>query len=127
MTDTETTTEAENSGSAGASCSALAARVLAMCNKRNWCLHWTSRGAYLHLESSELIEAVRGKGTSTPKQEAGDVLLVLMSITEAAGIPFDEVIAEAAAKCERLEKLPRYEGEEVKPNAESTDAKRSVR
>lgn len=96
--------------------SALASRVLAMCQKRDWCLHWTSRGAYLHLESSELIEAIRGKGTSTPKEEAGDVLLVLMSITEAAGISFDQVIAEATAKCAKLETLPRYEGEEVKPS-----------
>lgn len=35
----------------------LAASVLAVCQQRGWSLHWTHRGAYLHLESSELIEA----------------------------------------------------------------------
>lgn len=90
----------------------LAARVLAMCQRRNWCLHWTARGVYLHLEASELIESVRGKGTSTPKEEAGDVLMVLMSITENEGIPWSDVIAAAEAKLAKLESLPPYQGEE---------------
>jgi hypothetical protein len=33
---------------------ALPARILTMCKKRGWSLHWTSRGAYLHLEASEV-------------------------------------------------------------------------
>lgn len=118
MSDAANRTDRVNG--ADKSLDALAARVLEMCKKRNWCLHWTSRGVYLHLEASELIEAVRGKGASTPKSEAGDVLLVLMSITEAAGIPFSEVLAEATAKCADLEKRPRYEGEEVKRLSETT-------
>lgn len=89
----------------------LASRVLAMCKHRGWSLHWTARGAYLHLESSELIEAVRGKH-GTVLKEAGDVLLVLMSITEAQGIPWQEVEAQAAKKCDYLMTAPVYDGEQ---------------
>ncbi len=89
----------------------LPARILAMCKARGWSMHWTARGAYLHLEASELIEALRGK-RGDPADEAGDVLLVLMSITEHAGIPFSEVIARMTAKLAQLETAPRYPGEE---------------
>ena len=92
----------------------LPARVVAMCKTRGWSMHWTHRGAYLHLEASELIEAIRGKH-GDPSDEAGDVLLVLMSITEYAGIPFGEVIARATAKLTTLETAPHYPGEEWTP------------
>lgn len=75
-------------------------------------MHWTHRGAYLHLEASELIEAVRGKGNSNPTDEAGDVLLVLMSITQHAGINFNDVVAAALKKLAHLETAPPYPGEE---------------
>jgi NTP pyrophosphatase (non-canonical NTP hydrolase) len=89
----------------------LPAKILTMCKKRGWSLHWTHRGAYLHLESSELIEAIRGK-RGDPADEAGDVLLVLMSITENAGIPFSTVLIKATAKLQHLENSPPYAGEE---------------
>ena len=89
----------------------LAPRVLAMCKQRNWSLHWTSRGAYLHLEASELIEALRGK-RGDPLAEAADVLLVLMSITENAGIDWSAVVQQTAATCSRLEGCDQYPGEE---------------
>jgi NTP pyrophosphatase (non-canonical NTP hydrolase) len=89
----------------------LPARVLAMCRQRNWSLDWTCRGAYLHLESSELIEALRGK-RGDPKAEAADVLLVLMSITENAGISWGDVLEQVAATCTQLENCGRYSGEE---------------
>ena len=75
----------------------LPASALAMCHARGWSLHWTHRGAYLHLESSELIEAIRGKG-GDPTKEAADVLIVLMTITEHAGICWYDVLKEAAQK-----------------------------
>ena len=89
----------------------LATRVLAMCKKRNWSLHWAARGAYLHLEASELIEALRGK-RGDPLAEAADVLLVLMSITESAGFTWSDVIQQTAATCSRLETCEKYPGEE---------------
>ena len=91
--------------------SALAARVLEMCRTRRWGLHWTERGSYLHLEASELIEALRGK-RGDPAEEAADVLLVLMSITEANGISWETVDERLRAKLARLETIPPYAGEE---------------
>ena len=88
----------------------LAKRVLAMCHKRKWDMHWTARGAYLHLESSEFIEALRGK-RGNRKDEAADVLLVLMSMTENEGIPFTDVVATANEKCAFMETRPQYAGE----------------
>lgn len=88
----------------------MAARVLAMCKKRGWSTEWPDRGVYLHLEASELIEAVRGKG-GDPAQEAADVLLVLMSITESQKIPFVSVLMLALATLTKLESAPPYAGE----------------
>jgi len=80
----------------------LPARILAICKKRGWSLKWADRGCYLHLESSELIESLRGK-RGEPAAEAGDVLFVLMSITEHAGISWADVLKQASAVCARLE------------------------
>ena len=102
----------------------LPARVLAMCRQRNWSLDWTCRGAYLHLESSELIEALRGK-RGDPKAEAADVLLVLMSITENAGIPWGDVLEQVAATCTQLENCGRYSGEEWTALVEDAEAAES--
>lgn len=94
----------------------LPARILAMCKKRGWKLNWSARGCYLHLEASEFIEALRGK-RGDPIEEAADVLLVLMSTTEAHGIAWDKVLAATEAKCAQLEAKPPYPGEstEAKP------------
>lgn len=91
--------------------SGMAARVLAMCKKRGWSLHWTARGAYLHLESSELIEAIRGK-KGDPLSEAADVLLVLMSITENHGLQWHNVVERLDEIVTILETKERYKGEE---------------
>jgi hypothetical protein len=74
-------------------------------------MHWTHRGAYLHLEASELIEAIRGK-RGEPVKEAADVLLVLMSITQYLGIPWGDVERQARAKCDEMMVRARYDGEE---------------
>ena len=89
----------------------LPARIIAMCKHRGWSMHWTHRGAYLHLESSELIEAIRGK-QGDPLKEAADVLIVLMSITQHAGIAWRDVIAQADSECIDLMVKPHYAGEE---------------
>jgi hypothetical protein len=66
---------------------------------------------YLHLEASKLIEALRGKH-GDPLSEAADALLVLMSITENAGIPWCDVLNQTAMTCARLEVCDPYPGEE---------------
>lgn len=89
----------------------LAAEVVEVCDLRGWSLHWTERGAYLHLESSELIEAVRGKH-GDPTKEAGDVLFVLLSLVQPKGITFASVIAALQEKITELKIKPRYVGEQ---------------
>lgn len=89
----------------------LAKQVLEVCKKRGWSLHWTHRGVYLHLESSELIESLRGK-EGVPLNEAADVLFVLMSITEHNGISWKDVEEQTQKLVDDLNTKPRYDGEE---------------
>lgn len=84
----------------------LPSKALAMCKHRGWDMKWDARGCYLHLESSELIESLRGKGDDTPTKEAADVLLVLMSITENSGIDWCDVLESAERICERMVEGP---------------------
>lgn len=65
--------------------------ALEVCRRRGWKRSWVEAGCYLHLESSELIEALRGKGGSSAEAEAADVLFVLLSMLEANGVDFDAV------------------------------------
>lgn len=69
----------------------LAADALKLCNKRKWDRDWESGGVYLHLESSEFVEALRGK-RGDPLSEAADVLFVLMSTMAHHGLSIDEAI-----------------------------------
>lgn len=93
----------------------VAGRVLEMCRKRNYSMHWSARIAYLMLEAAELGEALRGKGSSSPKAEAVDVLMVLMSITEELGIDFNEIVLGAHVKTQEMLTKPIYEGEAISP------------
>ena len=56
----------------------LADRCIQACNKNDWKRNWSNGGCYLHLEASEFIEALRGKGE--PYSEAADVLFVLFAM-----------------------------------------------
>lgn len=56
----------------------LADRCIQACNKNEWERNWSNGGCYLHLEASEFIEALRGKGE--PYSEAADVLFVLLAM-----------------------------------------------
>jgi len=81
----------------------LADKTINVCIRKGWDLNWQGRGCYLHLESSELIEALRGKGESTVLDEAADVLFCLMSITEAESIPFSKVVERLSELLSELE------------------------
>ena len=61
------------------------------CKSKGWIQDWKLGGCYLHLESSELIESLRGK-RGNPAEEASDVLTALLSMTEYYGIDTDEII-----------------------------------
>ena len=69
-------------------------------NKMGWSRHWTVGGCYLHLESSEFIEALRGKGD--PTEELGDVLMVLLSVAHYYKLDIHEAIKKAEEKMEKI-------------------------
>lgn len=85
-------------------------RMVSVCNRRRWDLRWESRAAHLHLEASELIEALRNK-RGDPCEEAGDVLAVLMSIVARNHLDWAEIIRRLDDKLSKLEVSGRYSGE----------------
>lgn len=72
-----------------------------MCGKQDWGRGWSEGGCYLHLEASEFIEAVRGKGNKL--EEAGDVLFVFLSMLIDAGIDPEAVLAQCDRKIDDME------------------------
>lgn len=80
----------------------LAAMAMIKCRKRGWDRSWLEIGCYLHLEVSEFVEALRGKGEDPdPAGEAADVLFVLLSTLEAHDIDLDDVIAKLNAQLDK--------------------------
>jgi NTP pyrophosphatase (non-canonical NTP hydrolase) len=81
---------------------ALADKATAVCEQKGWRRDWATGGCHLHLEVSEFIESLRGKGANTPTEEAADVLFVLLSMCRAQGIDFDEVRRYFHRRCDGL-------------------------
>lgn len=94
----------------------LPARVMEVFVRRGWSTDWPSRGVYMHLEVSELIEAFRGK-RGDPTKEAADVLITLMGATGAEKIPWQNVVAAAEAILVEMLNKPRYPGEYYTPSS----------
>ncbi len=63
----------------------LSHRIAEACKKRKWRKDWSNGGCYLHLEASEFIESLRGKG-GTPEEEAADVFITLMALIGANNV-----------------------------------------
>lgn len=78
-------------------------RINTICSVKKWDKSWKGGGCYLHLESSELIEALRGKGDSSPAEEAGDVVFALLALLGNYGIPLEDVFANLDRKLRELE------------------------
>jgi len=70
----------------------LAKEADEFCKSKNWIKNWSNGGCYLHLEASELIEALRGKGDRNPEEELADVLTALLSMTEYYQVDIDKAI-----------------------------------
>lgn len=81
---------------------ALAIKASEVCKQQGWTRNWSSGGCYLHLEASEFIEALRGKGTSPPTEEAADVLFVLLSMCQGNEVDLAEVVRIFHQKCDAL-------------------------
>lgn len=77
---------------------ALAEAAYGLGASQGWRRDWEGAGCNLHLEASEFIEALRGKGGSSPVEEAGDVLFVLLSTLVAHNIPVADVLASLEVK-----------------------------
>lgn len=80
----------------------LAEKCLEICDKKNWSRNWKEGGCYLHLEVSEFIEALRGKGD--PKAELGDVMFVLLSVMKEYGLTMKDAIDALFEHIGELEK-----------------------
>lgn len=65
---------------------------LQSCVKNEWKRDWSNGGVYLHLEVSEFIEALRGKGN--PTNEAADVLFCFLALLKNHDIPITNVITK---------------------------------
>ncbi len=80
----------------------VALKAQQVCTQQGWKRGWSSGGCYLHLEVSEFIEALRGKGDEKPEDEAADILFVLLSMLKGHGISPDAVLEILDAKCDEV-------------------------
>lgn len=61
--------------------------------ENNWKSDWSEGGCYLHLESSEFIESLRGKA-GTPEFEAADILFMLLSMCHEYNVNIKIILKE---------------------------------
>lgn len=67
-----------------------------VCEKNGWDKGWSAGGCYMHLEVSEFIEAVRGKGS--PVEELGDVLFTVVAVANNYNIDIMEALHNSVKK-----------------------------
>lgn len=72
----------------------LQEKVSQKCDEKNWDKNWIKGGCYIHLEVSEFIESLRGKGDDTPEKEVADVLFCLLAVMAHYNISIDDAISE---------------------------------
>lgn len=71
-----------------------------VCEEQNWKKDWSRGGCYMHLETSEFIEAVRGKGD--PVDELGDVLFTVLAVADYYGIDPVEALSKNIKKHQKI-------------------------
>ena len=74
--------------------SEIVSKVGKVCRKKNWAKDWSFGGCYLHLEVSEFIESLRGKGDDPPEKEAADVLFTLCALIDHYNLDTDEILVQ---------------------------------
>ena len=74
--------------------------IRGVCVLRDWKKDWSHGGCYTHLELSEFIEALRGKGD--PIEELGDVLFTLIAVADHYGVNSIDAIKNSIEKHTRL-------------------------
>lgn len=72
----------------------LQKQIAEVCKKNNWGKDWITGGCYIHLEVSEFIESLRGKGDDIPEKEAADVLFTLLAVMSHYDVKIKDVLSE---------------------------------
>lgn len=85
----------------------LAQRIDQVCIKKGWNKDWIKGGCYIHLEVSEFIESLRGKGEDPPEDEAADVLFALFAVLANYGIDPSDVLDNLDRKTKEHEDMLR--------------------
>ena len=78
----------------------FAKKSLDFCKEMGWTKDWLKGGCYIHLEASEFIEALRGKGD--PLEELGDVLNTVLSVAEYYNLSPSEAILKSKKKMNKI-------------------------
>jgi NTP pyrophosphatase (non-canonical NTP hydrolase) len=73
---------------------------------------WSRGGCYIHLEASEFIEALRGKGN--PIEELGDLLSTIFSVCENYNISVVDGIESARRKMDKIQKIQAFKNRGLK-------------
>lgn len=80
-------------------------RIGKLSQQLDWKKDWSNGGVYIHLEVSEFIEALRGKGDTCPTSEAGDILVSFFAVLDHYKIPISDVVSAAENNLEKVESL----------------------
>jgi hypothetical protein len=70
----------------------LSARIAEKCKEQGWSKDWIRGGCYIHLECSEFIESLRGKGDDPPEKEAADVLFTFLAVAGHYDLDIDAIL-----------------------------------
>lgn len=71
-----------------------------ICARHNWKKDWSHGGCYAHLELSEFIEAIRGKGD--PIEELGDVLFTILAVADFYGVDTNTALKQSLVKHHKI-------------------------
>ncbi len=78
----------------------FADEALEFCHFMGWEKNWSKGGCYMHLEVSEFIEALRGKGD--PVDELADVFITILSVCKHYNIKPTEGLKRARQKMKEI-------------------------
>lgn len=85
---------------------------LKVCKEQGWERNWSNGGCYLHLEVSEFIEALRGKGKIP--DEAGDVFFVFLAMLLEHKISIKQSMDAAVHKVDNIDTHPNILNKDIK-------------
>lgn len=78
-------------------------RIYKICEEKGWGKDWSKGGCYIHLEVSEFIESLRGKGEDHPADEAADVLFALFAVMANYRIKPSDVMKSLEQRIDKFE------------------------